>query len=93
MKTLKNRNIQNLIVISKRNIFNICNANFNKSIVTNKSFAINKYFVKNFSFEQTKEKQKRHFMLIYKFVDDMHYKRSKSKFFLHFKKFPIEKNT
>ncbi len=40
----------------------------------------NPYFFtlnKRFSFEQTKEKQKRHFMLYYKFIDDMHYKRSK----------------
>ena len=30
---------------------------------------------KSFTFEQTKDKQKRHFMLYYKYVEDMHYKR------------------
>ena len=42
-----------------------------------KKFAYNKNTTKLFSFEQNKEKIKRHFMLRYEFVEDMHYKRSK----------------
>ena len=32
------------------------------------------------NFDQFKEKPKRHFMIFYKYVEDMNYKRSKRKF-------------
>jgi hypothetical protein len=32
---------------------------------------------RKFNFDQFKERPKRHFVLLYKFVEDMHYKRSK----------------
>jgi len=31
---------------------------------------------KRFNFDQYKERSKRHFVLIYRYIDDMHYKRS-----------------
>lgn len=33
--------------------------------------------IKRFNFDQYKERSKRHFVLIYRYTDDMHYKRSK----------------
>ena len=43
---------------------------------------------KNFSFEQQKDKLQRHFMLFYRYVEDMHYRRSKNIYifcFINFK--------
>jgi hypothetical protein len=31
---------------------------------------------KKYNFDQFKERPKRHFVLLYKFIEDMHYKRS-----------------
>jgi len=33
-------------------------------------------YSKRFNFDQYKERSKRHFVLIYRYIDDMHYKRS-----------------
>jgi hypothetical protein len=32
---------------------------------------------RKYNFDQFKDRPKRHFVLLYKFVEDMHYKRSK----------------
>ena len=34
-------------------------------------------FTRRLNFDQFKERPKRHFVLLYKFIEDMHYKRSR----------------
>lgn len=50
----------------------------NNSLFTKINYsAYYKNSIKSFSFEQQKDKNKRHFMLLYRYVEDMHYKRGK----------------
>lgn len=49
-------------------------------MIKNLNFTKNKFFYsfsRKWNFDQFKDKPKRHFMIYYKFVEDMHYKRGK----------------
>lgn len=53
--------------------------NFLFSRLLNNNNVLKNSFIKTtkrFNFDQYKERSKRHFVLIYRYIDDMHYKRS-----------------
>lgn len=68
-----------------KKIFLCKNLNSYAKLGVNKNMFISNYsfikYTKRYNFDQYRERSKRHFVLIYRYIDDMHYKRSKKKCF------------